>query len=271
MSNSLKSKLNNRGTPPSPHPWAELDEDAARQYIDAIACYSAWEDARRHAASPDVAGGMFWKRQGEREYLIRTTADGSQKSLGRRTPETEAMHKDFTARKEMAVFRLKGLTAALVRDQRMNKALYVGQAPRQLIDALASLPANAVVTSDHALFAYAAAAGVRLRPDLYPPLLPSDTDLVGLKWEILGTAPITARAYDPREMLGSRQDYDAGNGLVTAVVVAKTGHMARMNAISPVEFVERRQATGRTTGQTEIVEVIEGLVREYLVCLTMGF
>jgi hypothetical protein len=196
----MRKSMNNRlGTLPSPPPWAELDEDAARQYIDARACYSAWEDARRHAASPDVAGRMFWKRQGEREYLIRTTADGSQKSLGRRTPETEAMYKEFTDLKEMAEIRLKGLTAALVRGQRMNKTLYVGQAPRQLIDALTALPANAVVTSDHALYAYAAAAGVRLRPDLYPPLLPSASgaDLVGLKWEFADTEPRPVRRYPP--------------------------------------------------------------------------
>jgi hypothetical protein len=64
---------------------------------------------------------MFWKCLDGREYLIRTTADSSQKSLGRRAPETEAMYKDFTERKEMADLRLKGLTAALVRDQRINK------------------------------------------------------------------------------------------------------------------------------------------------------
>jgi hypothetical protein len=287
-----------------PPPWTELDEDAARQYIDARACYSAWEDARRQAASPDVTGSMHWrKRQTDREYLIRTTADGSQKSLGRRTPETEQIFKEFTERKEMAEIRLKGLTAALVRHQRMNKSLYIGQAPRQLIDALSSLPANAVVTSDHALYAYAAAAGVRLRTDL----LPSDTDPVGLKWEIVDPGPITVgnitigiRSLDEGldnfvsaaealargdkvkkqrgiyfenldafrkihlEPLGSRKDYDAGNGRVTAVVVAKTGHMARMNAILPGKFVERKRGTGPLSGLSEIIEVIEGLVMEYL-------
>jgi hypothetical protein len=247
---------------------------------------------------------MHWrKRQTDREYLIRTTADGSQKSLGRRTPETEQIFKEFTERKEMAEIRLKGLTAALVRHQRMNKSLYIGQAPRQLIDALSSLPANAVVTSDHALYAYAAAAGVRLRTDL----LPSDTDPVGLKWEIVDPGPITVgnitigiRSLDEGldnfvsaaealargdkvkkqrgiyfenldafrkihlEPLGSRKDYDAGNGRVTAVVVAKTGHMARMNAILPGKFVERKRGTGPLSGLSEIIEVIEGLVMEYL-------
>ncbi len=186
---------------------------------------------------------MFWKRQGEREYLIRTTADGSQKSLGRRTSETEEVFKKFNERKDMAVFRLKGLTAALVRDQRMNKALYVGQAPRQLVDALSSLPANAVATSDHALYAYAAAAGVRLRPDL----LSSGADLVGLKWEIVDPGPDTVRSGIHLEPLGSRKDYEkAGKDQLTAVVVAKTGHMARMNAISPAELIKRQREASLT-------------------------
>ena len=80
----------------------------------------------------------------------------------------------------------------------------------------------------------------------YPPLLPSGN--VGLKWEVVDTGPVTVRAYYPMEMLGSRQDYDEGSGRVTAVVVAKTGHMARMNAISPVEFVERKRGSGSITG-----------------------
>ena len=247
---------------------------------------------------------MYWKRRGEREYLIRTTADGSQKSLGRRTPETELLYKEFTERKEMAVIRLKGLTAALVRDQRMNKALYVGQAPRQLIAALSSLPANAVVISDHALYAYAAAAGVRLRPDL----LPSYTDLVGLKWEIVDPGPaknitIGIRSLDEgldnfvsaaealargdkvkkqrriyfenldafrkihMEPLGSRKDYEkAGKDRLSAVVVAKTGHMARMNAVAPAEFVGRQ----REAGNSLIAEIIEELAREHLPQRTLG-
>jgi hypothetical protein len=115
-----------------------------------------------------------------------------------------------------------------------------------------------------------------------PPLLPSDTDLVGLKWEIVDPAPDTVRSGIHLEPLGSRRDYEEeGKDRLTAVVVAKTGHMARMNAISPGEFVERKRANIPTTGptskraseratgqanrQSEIVEVIEGLVREYLV------
>jgi hypothetical protein len=274
MRKTMYDRLN---TPPSPPPWAELDCDAARQYIDASASFTAWEDTWRQAASPDIAGTMSWrKRQADRDYLIRTTADVSQKSLGWRTPETEQLYKDFTESKEMAVIRLKGLTAALVCHQRMNKALYVGQAPRQLIDSLSSLPANAVVTSDHALYAYAAAAGVRLRSDLYPPLLPSGSgaDLVGLKWEIVDPGPDTVRSCIHLEPLGSRRDYEkSGKDRLTAVIGAKTGHMARMNAISPVEFVERRRGsgslsgptTGQSTEQLEIIEDLEGLVREYLV------
>jgi hypothetical protein len=48
-------------------------------------------------------------------------------------------------------------------------------------------------------------------------LLHSDTDPMGLKWEIVNPEPSTARAYDPREFMGSRKNYDAGNGRVTTL------------------------------------------------------
>jgi hypothetical protein len=44
--------------------------------------------------------------------------------------------------------------------------------------------------------------------DWRPDLLPSDTDLVGLKWEVVDQGPINVRGYDPGELLGARQDYE---------------------------------------------------------------
>jgi hypothetical protein len=126
-----------------------------------------------------------------------------------------------------------------------------------------------VATSDHALYAYAAAAGVRLQPDL----LSSGADLVGLKWEVVDPGPVTVRTYYPRDLLSSRNNSDAGNSLVTAVVVAKAVHMARTNAVAPAEFVEGRRGTERATksatesasGRAEVIEIIEGLMSENLV------
>lgn len=143
----------------------DIGEDARRQYIDAQATFTAWEDAVRMAA--EVRGGMYWKRQGQGEYLIRTSPTNAQKSLGPRSAETEQIYARFMARKEAAEKRERALSTELVRHQRMNRALYVGRAPQILVDILAvlqraTLSEHFSVIGTHALYAYEAAAGVRI-------------------------------------------------------------------------------------------------------------
>lgn len=142
----------------------DIGNDTRRQYIDARSAFSAWEDAVRNAA--EVRGGMYWKRQGSGEYLIRTSTTNSQKSLGPRSPDTETIYDKFVARKTEAEARLADLDAELTRQQRMNRALFVGRAPQLLVDILAQLARSGLsehftVVGTHALYAYEAAAGVR--------------------------------------------------------------------------------------------------------------
>lgn len=149
----------------SDHPnLAEINENARRQYIDAVAAFSAWEAARDKAAQ--VRGGMFWKECPSGSYLIRTQLDNSQKSLGPRSPETEAMYERFTTRKAELAKRLENLKQALAMHQRLNRALHVGRSPQLLVDILRTLDKAGVaqhflVVGTHALYAYEAAAGVR--------------------------------------------------------------------------------------------------------------
>lgn len=144
-----------------------LPDDAQRQYIDARSTYTAWEDARKEALA--VRGGMYWKKQGVGEYLIRTGTRNTQKSLGLRTPETDAIYTRFTERKAAAEQRLADLKETMTRQQRMNRALYVGRAPNVLVDILqaldkAELSEYFTVVGTHALYAYEAAAGVLIAP-----------------------------------------------------------------------------------------------------------
>lgn len=144
--------------------WIDIGEDARRQFIDAQAVFSAWEEARKSAA--EVRGGMYWKRQGESEYLIRTSPRNAQKSLGPRSAETTRIYEKFAARKGQAERRLSDLADELARHQRMNRALFVGRAPRLLVDILnrldmAGIAEHFTVIGTHALYAYEAAAGVR--------------------------------------------------------------------------------------------------------------
>lgn len=110
---------------------------------------------------------MYWKSGGKTEYLIRTSPANSQKSLGPRNPETEAIYKRFMVRKSAAEQRQSTLQSTLVRHQRMNRALNVGRAP-SLVVAILNVLAKAeladcfTVVGTHALYAYEAAAGLRI-------------------------------------------------------------------------------------------------------------
>lgn len=147
-------------------PWLELDENALRQYIDAKAVFEAWETAR--AKADEVRGGMLWRTVKGREYLIRTGVDNKQKSLGVRTEVTEAMFSRFNSRKEAAESRLKSLANEVDLHQRLNRAVQVGRAPEILVAILnvmtrLRIAEHFIVIGTHALYAYEAAAGVRLQ------------------------------------------------------------------------------------------------------------
>ncbi len=141
----------------------ELSVAQLRQYIDAEAVFSALEQATGDAA--EVRGSMFWRLQGGKTYLIRTSAAGAQTSLGPQTEENIAIHRRFVERKQAAEERVKNLKSALQLQQRLNRALRVGRAPPLVIETLqaiarAGLESHFVVVGTHALFAYEAAAGV---------------------------------------------------------------------------------------------------------------
>ena len=147
----------------------EIDPDAARQYIDARATFVELERTRKNALQ--VRGGMVWKTVDEKEYLIRTSTTGGQKSLGRRTTETEKMYGSFIAKKQSVEERQNALKAALSKHERLNRALRVGRMPTIAVAILSRL-ANAGldgyfrVVGTHALYAYEAAAGVRFASEI---------------------------------------------------------------------------------------------------------
>ena len=145
--------------------FQDIGDDARRQYIDARATFDALEAAQAQAA--EVRGGMYWKAVRGQDYLVRTSAANAQKSLGPRSAETEAMHAHFVARKTSAEERVKDLSAALQRQQRLNRALFVGRVPAVVVDILAMLHKHRVaehftVVGTHAIYAYETAAGVRV-------------------------------------------------------------------------------------------------------------
>jgi hypothetical protein len=141
----------------------ERPADAMRQYIDAVAAFEAWEEALKEAEQ--VRGGMYWHKGSGAGYLVRTSPAGSEKSLGPRSAQTEALYEAFQHRKQQAQARLAGLKEALAKHKRMNRALRVGRVAPLIVQILrrlseARLGEHFRVVGTHALYAYESAAGV---------------------------------------------------------------------------------------------------------------
>lgn len=112
---------------------------------------------------------MYWHKgpasAPDNAYLVRTSASGSEKSLGPRSPETEAIYTSFQQQKKRAEERLAGLADALAKHKRMNRALRVGRVAPIVVGILNRLATNNLsehfrVVGTHALYAYESAAGV---------------------------------------------------------------------------------------------------------------
>ena len=160
----------------------EISATVARQTIDAIATFEALEDAQLEAAQ--VRGGMYWHAgppaSPEAKYLVRTTPAGAETSLGAHSPETVAIFDRFTQRKRDSAERVAGLKAALEQHRRLNRALRVGRVDPLVVALLNRLASTQLsphfrVVGTHALYAYEAAAGVRLDADA---LATRDIDLL---------------------------------------------------------------------------------------------
>ncbi|GAA4028684.1 GSU2403 family nucleotidyltransferase fold protein [Actimicrobium antarcticum] len=188
----------------------ERSADAMRQYIDAVATFEAYEEAVVEAAQ--VRGGMYWHKGAASTpgdvYLVRTSASGSEKSLGRRSPETEAIYAKFRQRKELAEERRAGLVIALSRQKRMNRALRVGRVAPLVVDILNRLASTNLgehfrVVGTHALYAYESAAGVIFDDDA---LATRDIDLL---WDVRKrVAFATALSQVDSSMLGVLRKVD---------------------------------------------------------------
>ncbi len=308
----------------------QLRPAAQRQYIDAIAVFTAHEEALAEAAQ--VRGGMYWKNTG---YLIRTSAAGNEKSLGPRSSDTEAVFDRFARRKAEATARLSGLKAALVEQERLNRALRVGRIDPLVTSLLSRLATTSLaehfrVVGTHALYAYEAEAGVMFdaatvatrdidllwdvsrRLQFATALSRVDTSMLavlkkvdptfrvrrsqrysavnqdGFEVDILRREPVDG---DPHPIRMSDDEDDlwvvqAPNAHLlldappfSAVVVASTGAMARMNTLHPLAFARFKHWMARLPGRDarkkqrdELqAKAAEAVVKDHLPHLAQGF
>ncbi len=114
-----------------------------------------------------MRGGMYWKSQSGRDYLIRTSVNNTQKSLGVRSEQTEETYRRFIDRKSATEERLGQLQKTMLKHQRLNRALFVGRTPQIVIELLNQstkddIAEHFIVIGTHALYAYESASGVRI-------------------------------------------------------------------------------------------------------------
>lgn len=158
--------------------YLPLPDNAARQTIDSAAVFDEYRRVAGEAAK--YVGGMYWKRQGPYEYLVKTAPDNRQQRLGPRSEDTERVHEAFMRKKREVESRLSSLRETLKECERLNKAVKAGRLPNWVVSLLqvldeAELSGHFVVVGTHALYAYEAAAGVRIVQDA---LATQDVDLL---------------------------------------------------------------------------------------------
>lgn len=160
--------------------FSELNDNQRRLMVNTIQVFDAWRDtATRHAR---YRGGMTWKTVKGRQYLYRIVDRfGHAKSLGARSPETEAIYDEFVSAKAGLASRLKSLEDKLSEQARFNRAGRIGRLPN-IIGAIATqldqhnlLGDNLIIIGTNALYAYEAMAGVVLDEEL---VATTDVDLL---------------------------------------------------------------------------------------------
>ena len=152
----------------------ELNSDQRREAINTRQRYDAYREAQMRAK--DYRGSMVWTQIKGREYLVRSHYDKRgvrrQISLGPRSKETETIKREYERGRAEAQNRLESLKAVIARQSAINRAIGLGRVPLiaarviRVVDQAAMLGSGIRVLGTNALYAYEAAAGVRIDPGL---------------------------------------------------------------------------------------------------------
>ena len=154
--------------------FQELNGDQRREVVNTRQRFTAYRQAEDRAK--EYRGSMVWSTSNGREYLVRSRYAKSgmrrQTSLGPRSEKTEMIKLEYERGRTEAEARLENLQATLDRQAAINRALGLGRVPligAKIIRALdrAGMLGSAIrVIGTNAIYAYEAAAGVRIDPGL---------------------------------------------------------------------------------------------------------
>lgn len=147
--------------------FQDLNADQRRELVNTRQRFDAWRAARNLANG--FKGSMVWKRENDKEYLVRSDYGLSgvrrQRSLGPKSTETERMKQAFDEGRERAGARLADAEAFLTRQAAMNRAVGIGRVPIlsarivRAIEAAGTLGGGIRIVGTTAIFAYEAMAG----------------------------------------------------------------------------------------------------------------
>ena len=155
-----------------------ISSTQAQAAIDLRQTYEAWHAADRDSAH-QFSGSMRWQSRGGVEYLMRKIGS-SEKSLGKRSPETERSYAAFMEGRQTARERLTGLTSALDTQAAIARSIGLGRVPVLVARILRELDQSQVlghirIVGTNALYAYEALAGAHFSADA---LATRDIDLL---------------------------------------------------------------------------------------------
>lgn len=160
--------------------FIELNDNQRRLFINSVQTFDAWRDTAAHYAH--YKGGMAWKTVSNKRYLYRILdRSGRAKSLGVKSPETEAIYNEFVSAKANLAARIKSLEEKLAEQARFNRAGRIGRLPNVIgeivgqLDARHLLGHNLIIIGTNALYAYEAMAGVVLEDEF---VATTDVDLL---------------------------------------------------------------------------------------------
>lgn len=154
--------------------FQELNNDQRREAINTQQRYSAYREAKGRLDA--YRGSMVWNRIRGRQYLVRSFYDKAgirrQSSVGLCTPETEQTKRAFERGRREAASRFKDIKAVMERQAAINRAVGLGRVPLvgakiiRALDNTGMLGAGIRIVGTNAVYAYEAAAGVRIDPGL---------------------------------------------------------------------------------------------------------
>jgi hypothetical protein len=243
----------------------EMTGDQRRVFLDATQLRHAYVEVA--AKSRTYRGGLHWKKAKGREYLFRShDRYGYGKSLGARSPETEAVFKEFHENKTRYQQSLKELQGRLKEQARFCKAARIARVPRivggilRLLEEQKLLGSNLQVVGTNALYAYEAAAGIFLESGL---MATQDIDIL---WDVRSKLQLHAgRRIDGSGLLSILKKADPSFELIrkrSFRAVNRKGYMVDLLKPEPrpVHLVEKRRMGANGDLEAEEIRNLQWLI-----------